>query len=198
MLFALLTVATFGLWLWVLPVLAFFVIFALIAWDNYKDPNYGLSAIILLLLALFFIAFTDVPIWSFILKAWTTIALVVLAWLGFGAGWSIPRWIWFYLPDRVEDFEKNKKEWNKQYYESYDKRNGITLKQWLLDRKDVPPSPSRNKARIVSWMWFSVCDFLYCILHKAVRRFFNWVFSIFQGIYASASKRAFAHFDEFK
>lgn len=198
MLFTLFTVATFGLWLWILPVLAFFTIFTLIAWDNYRDPNYGLSAIIIMLTALFFIAFTDVPIWAFILNSWKTIALIVGVWVGFGAVWTLPRWWFFYLPERVEDYEKNKDRWSKEYASSYDKDRFADLKEWLLAYKDVPPSPIKNKARIITWMWFSFCDFLYCILHKAVRRFFNWVFSLFQGMYSAMSKRAFAHFDELK
>lgn len=197
MLFALFTVATFGLWLWALPILAFFVIFALIAWDDYKDPSYGWATVTIVAVTLFFVLFTDVPIWSFLLAFWTKIAIIVGVWVGFGALWTLPRWGFFYLPERVENYEENKEKWAKEYANSYDK-DRMTLKEWLEYHKDVPPTPKRNKARIVSWMWFSFCDFLYCLLHKAVKRFFNWVFSLFQGIYAAWSRRAFAHFDELK
>jgi hypothetical protein len=197
MLFVLLSAATFGLWLWALPILAFFLIFALIAWDDYKDPEYGWAAVVLVGITLFFLLFTDVPVWAFLLKAWTTIAMIVAAWVGFGAVWSLPRWAWFYIPERVEDFEKRKDDWKREWENNW-KRSYDTFKDYLADRKDIPPSPKHNKARIVSWMWFSVCDFLYCILHKAVKRFFNWVFSLFQGIYSAISNRAFAHFDELK
>ncbi len=195
-----LAIAALGWWL-LLP-LAFFALFILYLIEGFDKPRFGLSFFLLLLLAIGLVGFTDLGVWAWVKANPLSLVYGVLGFIGTGVLWTFPRWGFFFVPERAEDYARRRESLQAEYASwARDRSNPLTYAEWLRrpgSGYNFPPQALENKARITGWMAYWPLDLLYCVFHKMLKRIWNYAYEKFSGIYNALANRQFAKFEEIK
>lgn len=209
MFYLLFPLAVIGYWIWVLPLVVLFgVIWALETTENYdgssiSNPNSFAAGMFILIGLAVLICLTDVPVLSWLHANYSYVLIGAVAYVLFGAAWAFVHWVVFFIRERADRYEKLRTEIKGDYdRRSKDGRldpTKLSYADFAQVNYHFPPMPTENKARITSWMLYWPADLLWTMLHKAVKRLYNWIYDCLANTLATISKNMFAkRFEEFK
>lgn len=141
-------------------------------------------------------------IWEFISSNPMPTIYFGLTYIGAGLAWSLIKWK-VYIKSKSDRFNQLKKDFIAKYGDIR-----YSWKSWVshvssnmslvLYEHDTPeeivskiiPQASEKKALIVSWISYWPMSLSATLLNNPFRRFFEWIYSIFSGLYDKISKSA--------
>ena len=151
------------LWFWLLVTLAVILIFVSIESDK---PNLRPNLIVITTIALiYFLGSGDAlrNLFSNVISNPSMIIVFVIAYTLVGLLWSFFKWYTFLL------------DWKSR-------NKGRTFEKYDL------PSPTKHKSMLVSSMIYWPFSVIWYAINKPVRRFFNWIYNEFVGVYDRIQK----------
>ncbi len=170
-----------------------------ISYAVHDDSSWGALWVAVICLCLF-IVFSPLAVatghWAW--EHRNQIPLFIGAYILVGTGWGVLKWQ-FHVLRCARDYARHVGEF-KDAFQSWDKsvHKRAPYPQWLAAYHDLPPSPGKNRSRIVTWMVWWPFSFLDTLLSDLIRRLFDWVYDELSEMLEYISSRAFRHFDELK
>ncbi len=179
-------------WLWLSWPL---VVAIVIAWEVHDDSSFA-AFFTLIVGTIVFILFSpfapDTGRWIWAYRGQIPIAAAI--YFAVGSGWGVIKWQLYVLRKareyghRMVSLRKEFTQWGE---------SGVSYTEWLSARHDFPPSPSKNRSRIVTWMVWWPFSFLGSLFSDLIRRGFDWIYDELATLLGYLSRRAFRSFDEF-
>ncbi len=131
---------------------------------------------------------------------------LVLLYVAVGLGWGIVKWYLFVsqaarnYAGRAADLMRNYQAgpWSPSGPSAASSTTKITYAEWLSRFHDLPPSHSKNRSRIVTWMVWWPFSFLDTLLSDLVRRIFDAIYDEVAALLGRISARVFHRFEELR
>jgi hypothetical protein len=170
---------TFPFWALVLAEAAF------LFWCvSYRRGNLGIFS--LLVVALAFQFFGNIPIFNWMFHYWDTTLLVIAGWLLFAAPWAILKW-WLFVRDNSIRYDEILASYMKLYpelpsstanwtveqkvdWEEYFSRNSYQYDDYEYTKVEFCPRASDHRADIMTWMIFWPWSVIWTVVNDPVRR----------------------------
>ncbi len=129
---------------------------------------------------------------------------LALLYVAVGTSWGIMRWC-LYVSRAARSYEGRSKDLLREYQNGPwspgsgpSSQTKITYAEWLYRFHSLPPSPSNNRSRIVTWMVWWPFSFLDTLLSDLVRRVFDAIYDEVAALLGRISTRAFRRFEELR
>ncbi len=159
-------------WFWLVFVLAPVI---LIGWALWWDSGFGAGAAAIVTLIALVLLSPSVHLTS--LWHWSTL-FYVLAYVAVGVLWAL--WKWYVLClDALKRLNEHRVEWQREYDSHSVKPAGSaydTFATFVSTYQNIPPSVTRNKERVVSWMMFWPWSVVLTVIGDYIARFFRWIY----------------------
>ena len=186
-------------WFWMLLVVHFFVLLALI---EYEKVGWATLSLGVVFAALYFLG--DFNIASAVLQNPLAAALVLGGYFVAGTAWSIAKW-YLYVTDLSNKCKELKTEFlqrrdvsssvipdslKKEWRETLSSQFGYSRSPLSLNGS-LAPKVSDHKGRIMTWMCYWPWSFVWTMINDPVKKLFRQIYLRIQGLLQSISDRAF-------
>lgn len=184
-----------GLWFWLTSAAAAIILLVFI--ENEKPVC---STFTFLAFLAFVTVFSNVNPFTWAAEHFVLFLEYLAAYLAVGVGWSVAKWVFFFL-NRRDQYEVLRAEYLKRKkLEAV--RNSDDFKTWLWNndtyhvgkRGEFPPLPQSNKSRIILWMAYWPWSATWTLINDPLKRFWRLAYQSIAGLMADLSKAAFAKY----
>jgi len=136
--------------------------------------------------------------WFLDLHNYLTVAMFAAGYVALGVGWSFAKWM-LLLQEKAKLYEQQKSRFQSDYEKWKDKPGAsLSFAAYVKKYEDFPPSASQHKHSLKYWAFFWPVSVLKFMLYDFFRKFWDFVYGIFSGLYQRVSDFWFSKFPELK
>ena len=178
-----------GVLFWIIALLAAIAIVAAIEYDSGQNATIVAVAFVAIM-----VLFSNVEApFTWLMNNWLLLAVMVVAYIGVGGGWSVVKWYFHCLALR-DNYREEKSEFltsnnisgdtiPEELKESWKRRIGYGYKT---------PQVRENKATILMWMTYWPFSAFWTLLNDPIKRAFKWVYNRLGGMLQGISDKMFS------
>ncbi len=174
-------------------------------WAVHEDSGWGATWVLVFGAAAFIIfAPPAAAVVHWVIDHQGQLPYLALLYVAVGSMWGIVRW-YLFVSRAARDYAGKSTDLMNDYQNGPWSPGGsslsltkITYAEWLDRFHNLPPSPSKHRSRIVTWMVWWPFSFLDTLLSDLVRRIFDAIYDEVAALLGRISARVFRRFEELR